>query len=135
MLNFRAVWTGFLIDIGATFIFTAALLLAFLDPGSASVCMGERLEGTGVFESCLMLLGLLATAMGAFTAARMAIGREAIHSGAVGACSFIFSLWTCGGPQAFSDPYFTFGMGMLMPAAFLGGAAATLTRLRELARS
>lgn len=134
MLNFRAIWTGFLIDIGATFVFTAALLLAFLDPGSAEVCMGERLQGTGIFETSLMLLGLLATAMGAFTAARMSLGREAIHSGAVGVCSFAFSLWTCGGAQAFSDPYFTFGMGMLMPAAFLGGAAATITRLREMAR-
>ena len=131
MLNLRAVWTGFLIDLGATFTLTAAAITIFFDPGSASVPMADCLRGTGVMETSLMALGVLSTMLGAFTAARMSFGREAVHSGAVGACSFIFSIWSSGGAQALHDPYFAFGLSMLFPAAFMGGALASLTRLRE----
>lgn len=130
MLNLRAIWIGFLADIGSTFLFTAALTIALFDPGSAELPPAACLEGSCFLDAFMLAMGLALTAVGGFVAARMAPGREATHAAGVGVLSLMASMLLCA-PGAGPDWYLALGLGMTFPAALFGGVVATLTRLRE----
>ncbi len=131
MLNFRAILTGFTADIGATFLFSTALAVALLDQGSSDVALASRLQGTVALDLFCLVIGLGLTAIGGFVAARLAFGREAVHSAAVGVLSLLASLVLVGDPQMVPDWYLTLGLGLTFPAALFGGTVAAFTRLME----
>ena len=131
MLNLRAIWIGFLADIGSTFLFTAAVAIVLFDPGSAELPLASAIsEGSSVLDAFMLVMGLSLTAVGGFVAARLAPGREATHAAGVGVLSLMASMMMCA-PGAGPDWYLALGLGMTFPAALLGGVGATLTRLRE----
>ncbi|MCA9791655.1 MAG: hypothetical protein KC910_07655 [Candidatus Eremiobacteraeota bacterium] len=131
MLNFRAVLTGFLADLGSTFLFSAALVIVLLDPGSGSMNLASRLDGTIWIDAISLVIGLSLTAIGGFVAARMAPGREATHAAAVGVLSLLASIMMVGDLQGAPAWYATLGLGLTFPAALFGGTIAALTRLTE----
>ncbi len=122
-LNLRAVMTGFLSDMGGTYLFLFALLIVLYNPGSSSVCLAERIEDPLPLNLLLMIVGIGITALGGFVAARLA-GRDGLRHGmAVGCLSLVASFFMC---NFDFSPLSLLGYVLTIPMAGFGGMCANL---------
>lgn len=126
----RAVLTGSLVDLLGTFL-AGALFFGVLGAATATTS-AEELARTYDSSTALQLVslgvGLAMTALGAYVAARIAVGFERMHAFAVGIISTLvgFSV-VVSAPE--SAPFWSQAAGLILtvPAAFLGGEVRRAT--------
>lgn len=121
-LNMKAVITGFLSDLGSTYLFMISMLIVLYNPGSSKVCLADQITDPLPLDLFCMLCGIALTGVGGFIAGRLA-GRDVIRHGmAVGCFSLIASLLMCNFDLS---PLSLLGYSLTIPMAAFGGMVSS----------
>lgn len=121
-LNLKAVMTGFLSDLGGTYLFLVSTMIVLYYPGSAQVCLAERITDPLPLDLFCMICGIALTGVGGFVAGRLA-GRNVVrHAMASGCLSLMASLVLCNFDLS---PLSLLGYFLTIPMAAFGGMVST----------
>jgi hypothetical protein len=121
----KAILVGIVSDIGATYLAMMALMI-WLGAGSGMEDLSKEearqlIESTFQQPSYLLLsgvLGLLATALGGYVAARVAVVAPLLNAACVGLFDVIFGILLIGDPPLW---FSIIGLLLTLPAAIIGG--------------
>jgi hypothetical protein len=136
-ISWRAVLFGAIVDTALT-VFAFAILMLWVagsDAFSPDEDVADRAIGGAVlspeFLLCGLVVGVLATVIGAYVGARRAGIFHIRHGGWIAVCSALISLLFLLVPGANSEPtpplwYDAVGFFLILPAGLLGGLLAAL---------
>ena len=123
-MKIRAVAIGTLTDIACTHLFTLALAIMLLDPGSGSQAAIERINPT-LLDSVMLVWGLFFTGLGGFVAGRLAPLAPEVHGALVGVSSLLVSHLCFGwSPENVGMLVYGAGTGLSLVLPILGGRLA-----------
>ena len=123
----RALAYGYATDMLTTQLFSLAMLVVLLDPGSSAHCPAERLTPL-ILDGMCLVWGLFFTVLGGFVAARVAPHGKIFHALQVGTLSLLTSAAMFQGGAGAQSLVFLIGLVLTIPAAVLGGWVAQRMR-------
>lgn len=124
-IDLKAVLLGIATDLGVTFV-AIMVLIAFLGLNAEMETVPEE-EAVQLMESTLQeptyllvggLLGLIATVLGGYVAAKFARAAPLLNAACVGVFGVIFGIFFIGGSPLWFD---LIGIILTLPAAIVGG--------------
>lgn len=121
-LNTRAIVTGFVSDLAATHLFLIAVLIVLYNPGSASVCLADRIADPLPLNLFLLICGIALTGIGGFVTGRLARTEVVRNAMAMGCMSLMASLFM---GHFDLSPLSLLGYFLTIPVAAFGGMCST----------
>ena len=129
-LNRRAIVYGCLTDVGASMAAGIPLLLFAVATSSERASLESTIQSAG-YVTASLILGLVATALGGYVAARKSPRAELTNALAVGIVMVLLGILLLVLIRIPLDLWGTLGLVLTIPAALASG----LTRLSQLERS